>query len=193
MPTRGSCAFDSLARWRRDLLANLHGKVLELGVRAGPNFRFYPPEANVIALDVDWNTLRQTARAYHSLRQSQGFLLADAQRLPFPDHTFDAVVATLVFCSIPDPRRAMAEIARVLRPEGHFHAIEHTRIDVPILGHLMDILTPPWKFVTGGCHLNRRTEHTLEAAGFKIQERRQALLGVMRWLVAAPPDVAARL
>jgi ubiquinone/menaquinone biosynthesis C-methylase UbiE len=114
--------------------------------------------------------------------------LADAQWLPFADASFDAVVATLVFCSIPDPAQAFKEVARVLKPGGRFYSIEHVRGDPPLLGKVMDILTPAWKVCTGGCNLNRHTESLLRASGFAVLERRAALAGVMRYIIAAPPS-----
>ncbi|MCC7452382.1 MAG: methyltransferase domain-containing protein [Anaerolineae bacterium] len=173
--------------WRYDLLADVHGRVLELGVRNGPNFRFYQPDTRVVATDVDANTLKGTRRLFARFAQGIALSAADAQRLPFADHSFDAVVSTLVFCSIPDPARALGEIARVLRPGGRLYTIDHVRSDQPVIGAILDALTPTWKIFAGGCHLNRRTADTLRDSGFMIHSQRTALGGVLRMFISEPP------
>ncbi len=179
-----------LAGWRFDLLADVRGRVLELGVRHGPNFRYYPPEAEVVATDAFASQIDGAKHLFPRFEQGTALSLADAQRLPFSDGSFDAVVATLVFCSIPDPTLALSEIARVLRPGGRFYSIDHVRCDTPALGILMDAIAPVWKIVTCGCNVNRRTEHILRGAGFTLRARRTALAGVLRWLISEPPAKA---
>jgi ubiquinone/menaquinone biosynthesis C-methylase UbiE len=178
---------NSWEQWRRDLLANVRGRVLELGVRTGPNFRYYAPETRVIATDVSRAHFRKAKQALRSAGKAPTLGLADAQHLPFADGTFDSVVETLVFCSIPDPALALAEIARVLKPGGRFYGMDHVRSHNRILGTLFDVLDPPYHLLSGGCHLNRRTEDTLRSAGYTILERRSAWAGLMRWIIAAPP------
>lgn len=173
--------------WRYDLLADVHGRVLEIGARSGSNFRFYQPDTRVVATDVDANALKGTRGLFTRFAQGIALSAADAQHLPFADHSFNAVVSTLVFCSIPDPVRALGEIARVLRPDGRLYTIDHVRCEQPMIGALMDALTPAWKVVAGGCHLNRRTEAILQASGFTIHKRRTALAGVLRLFVSEPP------
>ncbi len=175
-----------LSGWRFDLLGDIHGRVLELGVRSGPNFRYYPPDAQVVATDVDSGSIQQARQLFSHFPQGLGLSLADAQQLPFADHSFDAVVATLVFCSIPDPVRALGEVARVLRPGGQFYSIDHVRSEHRAMGAAMDWLAPTWKAVSNGCNLNRRTEDILVRSGFKIRERRMALGGVLRWFISEP-------
>jgi SAM-dependent methyltransferase len=175
------------AGWRYDLVGSTRGRVLELGVRSGPNFRYYPSHVALIATDIEGDPLARTSRQ-RAHRHVQAYGVADGQCLPFADQSFDAVVATLVFCSIPDPALALREVARVLRPGGAFHSIDHVRCDqVAAVGWLQDILNPPWHAITGGCNLNRRTEALLGQAGFTVRERRTALLGVLRWLISEPP------
>src|SRR5579871_3336839 len=113
--------------WRYDLLGSLYGRVLELGVRDGPNFQYYPPDVKVVATDVEAETMQGARYIFRRFRQGLALSLADAQRLPFANASFDAVVETLVFCSIPDPQRALVEIARVLKPGGRFYSIDHVR------------------------------------------------------------------
>ena len=180
----------SFGGWRFDLLADVRGKVLELGVRSGSNFRYYQPGVEVIATDVDAGAVRKARKAFSHFVQGIALGMADAQQLPFADQSFDAVVATLVFCSIPDPGRALDEIARVLRPGGRLYTVDHVRSEQPFWGGLMDTLAPAWKFASGGCNLNRRTEDTIRAAGYNILQRRSGWGGVLRLLISEPPEVA---
>jgi SAM-dependent methyltransferase len=175
-----------LGGWRYDLLGGLRGRVLELGVRRGPNFAYYPPDVQVVVTDAYASMIQDARDAFPRFKQGIALSLADAQRLPFADDTFDAVIATLVFCSIPDPVQALAEVSRVLRPGGRFYSIDHVRCDQPVVGALMDLVAPLWKAVTYGCNLNRRTEEVLRASGFRVHERRTALAGIMRWLISEP-------
>jgi SAM-dependent methyltransferase len=176
-----------LSGWRYDLLANVQGRVLEMGVRDGPNFPFYPPDVKVVATDVDIDSIQGAKNLFPRFRQGIALSLADAQQLPFAASSFDAVVTTLVFCSIPNPQRALSEVARVLKPGGHFFTIDHVRCDQPIIGALQDLFASPWKVMTGGCNLNRQTEDIFRSAGYTIKQRREALAGIMRWIVAEPP------
>ena len=79
-------------------------------------------------------------------------IVANAEALPFPDHTFDTVVGTLVFCTIPDPCQALCEMRRICKPAGKVLFFEHVRVHHPLVGRLQDWLTPLWKRMAGGCH-----------------------------------------
>ncbi|NTZ19050.1 class I SAM-dependent methyltransferase [Paenibacillus sp. JMULE4] len=92
----------------------------------------------------------------------------DAQKLPYPTNSFDSIVGTLVLCTIPDPAKALAEIHRVCKPEGTILIFEHVRLNHLVLGKIQDWLTPVWKRLCVGCHLNRNTLETVEQAGFRV-------------------------
>jgi SAM-dependent methyltransferase len=113
------------------------------------------------------------ARAAIALRQ------ADAQILPFSDDSFDAVVATLVFCTIPDPLRALAEVRRVTVAGAPLLLIEHVRARTAGGRLMQNLLNPCQKTLAVGCHLNRDTEATVRAAGFRVEEVRD--LAVEWW------------
>ena len=100
-------------------------------------------------------------------------VLARGEQLPFPDGAFDTVLATLVFCTVPEVPTALAEVRRVLRPGGVLLFLEHVRSPRPLLAALQDALTPLWRRCFGGCHVNRDTPRALRDAGFalKIAER----------------------
>jgi SAM-dependent methyltransferase len=175
-----------LAGWRYDLLKDLRGRVLEIGARWGANFQYYPREVEVIALDIDFDSLHSIQQEFRNFEQGAGLIAGDAQRLPFANHSFDAVVGTLVFCSIPNPALALAEIQRILKPGGRLYTIDHVRSTNPVLGKFMDMLASPYKWASGGCNINRHTEETLIAAGYTIHTRREAMLGIMRWIISEP-------
>jgi ubiquinone/menaquinone biosynthesis C-methylase UbiE len=93
---------------------------------------------------------------------------APADRLPFPDDTFDTAVFTLVLCTVPDPAAALKEAARVLRPGGQLIFVEHVRAQSPGVARWQDRLERPWRFFGDGCHCNRDTVATIEASPFEI-------------------------
>jgi ubiquinone/menaquinone biosynthesis C-methylase UbiE len=108
---------------------------------------------------------------------------ARAEALPFRDAAFDTVVSGLVLCSVADPSRALAEVRRVLRPDGTLRVLEHVRSTVAWRARLQDALQPAWTWVAGGCHPNRDTERSVEASGFTIEaEGRRAQASLRRFV-----------
>ena len=190
-----SCVFDSLAsgydlgmlpleavvlrRMRRRAFPRVAGRVLELGVGTGVNLPLYPPEATVVAIDHSapmlWRALRRPARA--PVRAVQ----ADVHHLPFRDGAFDAVTGSLVFCSVTEPGRALAEVHRVLRPDGRLVLLEHTR-GRGLGAWLTDRLHPLWFAWNGVCHLNRETARAVHQAGFRLLREETRVLGIFRLL-----------
>jgi ubiquinone/menaquinone biosynthesis C-methylase UbiE len=94
---------------------------------------------------------------------------APAEALPFPDSSFDTAVFTLVLCTVPDPAAALAEAARVLRPEGRLLFVEHVRSREPGVARWQDRLEKPWRFFGDGCHCNRDTVATIEASPLTLE------------------------
>jgi ubiquinone/menaquinone biosynthesis C-methylase UbiE len=153
---------------RKQLLRKAHGKVLEIGAGTGVNFLYYTAAEHVIALDPEpCMVARSRPRATHAAVPIE-VILARAEALPFPDHTFATVVGTLVFCTIPEPRQALSELRRVSKPGGTVLLFEHVRVRRPLAGRLPDWLTPVWKRLAGGCHLNRDMLALLTQAGFAV-------------------------
>ncbi|MFF7642956.1 methyltransferase domain-containing protein [Streptomyces canus] len=159
------------AEHRRRLLDGLTGRVLEVGAGQGRNFRHYPDTvAEVVALEPD-DTLRTAAeQAAASALVRVTVVAGEAGRLPGKDGEFDAVVASLVLCSVGDPAAALAETARVLRPGGLLRFYEHVRSPRPWAARLEDAITPLWRRAAGGCHPNRDTEAAIRDAGFTIDD-----------------------
>jgi SAM-dependent methyltransferase len=163
------CAFSErtgLAPWRRWLTAGARGLTLDLGCGTGRNLPLFPSDARVIGLDPAWDALRRAKRRKPGVPLVQG----SAEALPFRTGVFDTVVSGLVFCSVPDPRRGIAEVRRVLHPAGTLRMLEHVRSTIPWRAGLQDRLQPLWTRFAGGCHPNRETERLVLTAGFVIDQ-----------------------
>lgn len=169
--------------WRWELLGDVRQRTLEIGCGWGHNFDHYPPGASVSAFDIDVGRVRSAARR-RKPGQPIRLAAANAQHLPFPDHHFDSVTGTLVFCSIPDPAQALAEIRRVLRPDGRLYLIDHVRSHHEWLGLTQDFLAPAWLAVTSGCNLNRDTESIVRRAGFEIDRLKIGFGGLLKLMIA---------
>ena len=98
--------------------------------------------------------------------------------LPFPDGLFDAVVGTLVLCTILEPGKALSEVRRVMKPGAPLRLVEHVRASNAFVGRIMDVATPLWMRIAGGCHLNRNTFDTVCAAGFEIESFEEKWFGL---------------
>ena len=171
-----------LKRWRAWLVAGVRGRVLEVGCGTGRNLPLYAPGTRVVALELDRHVLRAARRRAAHIP----LVLGDAEALPFRDREFDTVVSGLVFCTVRDPMRGLAEVRRVLRPDGELRMIEHVRSASPLLGRLQDLGQPAWTWVAGGCHPNRNTEANVEASGFLIDPVTRRAQKSMRRFVARP-------
>ncbi len=179
--------------WRQDLWARVpQGRILEVGVGTGKNIPYYPPGAQVFAVDIAPRMLRRAQRRARRLGRSVYLVLADGQQLPFPNQTFDAVVATFVFCSVPDPILGLREVLRVLKPGGRAYLLEHMRADSPWVGLVMDVLNPLVVRLVGA-NINRPTLENLKRAGFHLaQVEPLTWLGIFKRIEAQPVQPAAR-
>lgn len=165
---------------RRELLSGLSGRVLELGAGNGMNFGHYPGGVEEVVAVEPEPYLRARAQA-----ATQGVAVrvvvedAIADELPHDTSSFDAVVACLVLCSVPDPGRALAELARVLKPQGELRVLEHVRSSSARKARVQDMLDRCglWPAIAGGCHCARDTVAAITSAGFAIEQSRDIDLG----------------
>jgi ubiquinone/menaquinone biosynthesis C-methylase UbiE len=171
-----------LGRWRRWLAGGAVGRTLDVGCGTGRNLPLFDAGARVVGLDPARDSLLAARRRAPGVPLVQG----DAQALPFRDAAFDTVVSGLVFCSVPQPARGLAEVKRVLRPGGTLRMLEHVRAARPWKARMQDRCLPLWLRVSGGCHWNRETERAVEAAGFHIDAATRRAEGEMRRFVARP-------
>ena len=156
---------------RDRLLAGLHGRVLELGAGNGLNFKHYPDTVTeVLAVEPD-DLLRAHAETAAAEADIPIRVIAGhADALPVENGSYDAVVASLVLCSVPDPASALVALRRTLGPGGELRFYEHVRSDRPWIGRAEDLLDPLWSRVAGGCHPNRDAIGSISAAGFQITD-----------------------
>jgi len=175
---------------RPRLVGDLSGSVLEVGAGTGLNFAYYPGAARVIATEPDPFMRQRAEDRIPSAAAKLELHDANAEELPFDDASFDHVVATLVFCTVPDARRGFSEIRRVLKPDGTFRFLEHVRNDDSrIVGVMQDMLAPAWRWFGAGCNPNRRTQPALLDAGFRFEWIERASTG---WGMPAIYGVARR-
>ena len=169
-----------LASRRGSLLTGLSGRVLEIGAGTGTNLRHYPAEVTeVVAVEPEPYLRALLSEAANAAAVPVTMIDAAAERLPLKDDTFDAAVASLVLCSVADPGRALAELARVLRPRGELRFLEH--VASPHAGRrraqrVADATL--WPRLSGGCHLGRDTMALLAAAGFAIDRDERFAFGI---------------
>jgi ubiquinone/menaquinone biosynthesis C-methylase UbiE len=154
---------------RRRLLAGLEGRVLEVGAGNGLNFPHYPATVTeVLAVEPEPYLRRQALAAARRAPVPIRVVDGTAEALPAPDGALDAVVASLVLCTVTDLDQALAETRRVLRPGGRLRFYEHVRATDPRLARWQDRLERPWGWLVGGCHPNRDTVAAITAAGLKV-------------------------
>ncbi len=160
-----------LRRWRREILAGLAGRVLEIGPGTGLNLPLYPPAVRQLMLAEPDRHMRARleAKVPDAPVGAVDVVDAVASTIPEDDAAFDAVVCTFVLCSVPDQTAALAEIRRVLRPGGTLAFLEHVAAEGPSSRlRWQRRVGPVWTVLSGGCHLTRRTGDAIAAAGFEV-------------------------
>ena len=161
-----------LAQWRAELLRGLSGAVLEVGAGTGVTLPHYPKSITRLVLGEPDAHMRRKLKQKVDVSALRNIEISDAplDSLPFRAGEFDAVVCSLVLCSVPDQQAALAEIARVLKPGGRLVFLEHVAADGrPGRLKWQRRIEPVWKQLMGNCHLTRRTEAAIAAAGFEIE------------------------
>jgi ubiquinone/menaquinone biosynthesis C-methylase UbiE len=154
---------------RERVIGAAEGRVLEIGVGSGLNLPFYrPPVREVLALEPAAKLMTMAQNASRGTIMPVSFLEASAEAIPLADHSVDTIVTTWTMCSIPHADTALAEIRRVLRPGGKLLFAEHGLAPDAGVRRWQDRLTPAWRCIAGGCHLNRPISSMIEGAGFRI-------------------------
>ena len=158
----------SFKQIRNDLINKASGQVLELGAGTGINFPLYKNVKSVTAIEPNPFMIEQSLVNQKKAIVPIRVIQSSAEELPFETNSFDTVIATLVFCTIPNVEDALNEMHRICKPNGKILLFEHVKMDQPILAKMQMYLTPFWKKVCDGCCLDRETVGVLESKGFKI-------------------------
>ncbi|KKK44818.1 hypothetical protein LCGC14_0576400 [marine sediment metagenome] len=175
----------------RPILSNLRGDILEVGVGTGNNLVYYHPEANVVAFDWSTEMISQAKLKIkrYGLNNVKDVVIGDIQKLSeyFTPKSFDYVISSWVFCSVPDPILGLREVFKVLRPSGKFIQVEHGISKINIINGLLSFLDPltSKKF---GFHLQRNHLKNLESTNLKmIHQRKLDPTGIFRLLISKKP------
>ena len=159
---------------RVELVAGLSGRVIEVGAGNGINFANYPRDVTeLVAVEPERYLREKAVQAATEAPVPVTVVDGLADALPAEDGSFDAAVASLVLCSVPDQARALREIARVLKPGGELRFYEHVLSQDAKVARRQTRIVPVWRFCGGGCHPNRDTVAAIEAAGFQVERCRR--------------------
>jgi ubiquinone/menaquinone biosynthesis C-methylase UbiE len=159
------------AEHRRKLLADLRGRVIEIGAGSGANFRHYPTTVSeVVAVEPERYLRKRAQREAAAARVPLSVVEGDADHLAGETASFDCGVAALVLCTVPDQQRALAELFRIIRPGGELRFYEHVVAHRKWEARFQRVADATfWPHVAGGCHLARDTTAGIEQAGFVIE------------------------
>jgi len=167
-----SCGVKPVRRQRAKVVPLAHGRVLEVGMGSGLNMPYYDKSrvAAIVGLDPSPGMRRRAEQRIAEAGLAVEFVGLSAEKIPLPDAAFDSVLITYTLCSIPDPVAALEEMRRVLKPDGRLIYCEHGRAPDESVRRWQDRLTPLWRRIGGGCHLNRDIPALLAAGGFACNE-----------------------
>ena len=171
--------------WRQRLWSQVRGQnLLDAGVGTGKNMIFYPKGLNVTGVDLTPGMLKRARKRAANLKIDVDLQLGDVQALEFPDNYFDTVVATFVFCSVPDPVLGLREIHRIVKPNGQVLLLEHVRSCNAVLGKLMNLANSIVVRMTGA-NINRDTVENVRRSGLVIDHVENLGVGnIYKFIVA---------
>lgn len=170
-------------KWREKLFSRLEGqRILEVGVGTGKNLDYYPPGKEVTGIDTSERMLDRARKKAARLGLPFTLSKMDAQALEFPDSSFEAIVSTFVFCSVPDPVRGLEEVHRLLKAKGKAYFLEHVR-PRGFRGWIFDFLNPPVAGIMGA-NINRHTVRNIERAGFRILLEENLFSDIFKFIIA---------
>jgi ubiquinone/menaquinone biosynthesis C-methylase UbiE len=162
-----------LEKYRRQIVSAASGRVLEVGVGSGLNFAHYGKQVEtVFGIDRSLRLLTLARRRAAAAGIHADLLLGSATAIPIADHSVDTIVMTWTLCSIPDPLVALREMRRTLKPGGKLLFVEHGLSPEPAVERWQHRLTPMWRHIAGGCHLDRKIDDLIRSAGFDLTELR---------------------
>ena len=152
--------------WRKKLWEKVDGyHILEVGVGTGKNFDYYPVDARITAIDFSREMLKQAARKKDRKQTTVEINLMDVQSIDFADNSFDTVIGSFVFCSVPLPLKGLKELYRVCKPGGQVLLLEHVLSSKPLIAKVMNFINPVIVALVGA-NINRNTVKNIKACGF---------------------------
>jgi ubiquinone/menaquinone biosynthesis C-methylase UbiE len=157
---------------RSQIVPHAHGRVLEIGMGSGLNLEFYNRDQvdMVYGLEPSEGMRRKAIPNIDRSPVSVEWLSLPGEQIPLPDESIDTVLLTFTLCTIPDWRKALEQMKRVLKPGGDLLFLEHGEAPHEATRKWQHRITPAWRRVAGGCHLNRHIADLITHAGFEIQE-----------------------
>jgi len=170
---------------RKRAFADARGRVLDVACGTGTNFRYLPPTAQLVGVDVSPEMVDAARDELATLRRGGTVYRMDAQDLAFPDNSFDTVVSSLSTCTFPDPVAALEEMERVCRPDGRVRLLEHGRSDAEFVGRFQD-----WRadahFEKHGCRWTQDPLANVEATDLTVLDSEELFLGIITIIEARP-------
>ena len=158
--------------------------ILEAGVGTGKNLPYYSPGKSVTGIDISERMLARARKKAKRMDHSFTLLKMDVQALEFPDRSFDSIVSTFVFCSVPDPVKGLEETRRVLKSKGRAYFLEHVR-PRGFRGWIFDLVNPLFVQIMGA-NINRNTVRNIEKSGFKILLEENLFSDIFKFIIAGP-------
>src|SRR5438270_6838104 len=159
-----------LLPYRERVVSAARGRVLEIGIGSGLNLSLYPPAVSeIVGLDPSPRLIQMARRSATRLQPRSTLVEGSGEAIPLAGNSIDTIVMTWTLCSIPDAHLALTEIRRVLKRDGQLLFVEHGRAPEKSVCTWQDRLTPIWKHIAGGCHLNRPIQKLIESAGFRME------------------------
>ena len=154
---------------RKKCVAEVSGRVLEVGFGSGHNLPFYSSKVErIVAIDPSVISAKLARKRIEQVRYPVEYLALKGEEIPAPDASFDSVVSTFTLCTIPDVLAALRQIRRVLKPDGRFFFLEHGRSPDPAVRRWQNRLNGMQQFFAGGCHLNRPIDQLISDAGLEV-------------------------
>ena len=177
----------AFSKYRKKALSLAKGKVLEIGIGTGKNLPYYHEGVEVIGIDFSRGMLEKAEKRKKELGlENVKLLYMDAQNMEFDDNTFDTVVSTFVFCTVPDPIKGLKEAYRVLKPGGTAIFLEHMKSNLRLLNIPLYLMEPFIKTLLGTSML-RETQKNIEKAGFKIEKVENLFFDIVRLIITTKP------
>ena len=177
------CSATAFSRMRRRMVPLAEGIVVEVGFGSGLNLPYYDAARvkQLVGVDPDGAMMALAGRQIVSLPFAVECLQACGESMPLTDNFCDTVVVTYAFCTIPQPQAALTEIRRILKPTGRLIFIEHGQAEEPRCRRWQERLNRPWRWLAGGCHLNRDPVRLIRGAGFRLVEEERGRFTLPFW------------